>query len=87
MGANFGEIRALFSSKFLENLVNFRLKFRTFDIRNFAEVGENSKDCAKFRLGHRKIEEVNFRGSEISTKIRSKLTAISANFRKSEKQQ
>lgn len=46
MRANFDEIRALFSSKFLENSPNFPLKFRTFDIRNFSEVGEN---YAQFR--------------------------------------
>ena len=62
-------------------------KLRSFDIRNFAEVGENSKDCAKLLLGHRKIEKANFRGSEISSQIRTKLTAISANFHKNEKQQ
>ena len=42
MRANFNEICALFSLKFLENSANFCLKFCTFDIWNFTEVGENS---------------------------------------------
>ena len=72
MRVNFDEIRTLFKSKFLENSANFCLKFHTFDIRK----------SAKFRRGHRNIEEAKFGRSEISTKIRTKLNAIPANFRK-----
>ena len=42
MIANFDEIRALFSSKFVENSSKIPWKFRTLDMRNFMEVGEIS---------------------------------------------
>ena len=72
MRANFDEIRALFSSKFVENSSKIRWKFRTFDMRNFMEVGEISLRASKNRR------------SEISTKIRAKGNEMSAKFRKIE---
>lgn len=60
MRANFDEFHALFSLKFLENLTNCHLKFPTFEI---------SRKLAKIRKIARKIEETNFRRSEISTKF------------------
>ena len=38
MRANFDEIHALFSSKFVENSSKIRWKFRTLDMRNFTGV-------------------------------------------------